>query len=514
MALEDDIQFIPVHPRSLLTSLENADRLSEWTPIANQISANETQYYEFLVNTTQTGLGEYYEILIFLSGNICRLPEDMDTSSSPMNQLEVYYSYNQTDLFNLSSTELSIASFEYGYMQALASNPTADPYSNLYIAVKVPDSDSQITGTWNYEMGISQNDLVFQWDDRSWATLMDSDDHSALFITGNLSSLQTGANNDSLDSTFYKMHIYNYDERNSFDGLNRSWCAISSGPALINPENVETELTSRYGNLKQQFFVDGLNSSTSYIAYLTQDFSGTDYGGAIFQQFVFETLEDNACELIYDLEFCDQVAYSVPVSSAFLDPTNESFYHDKGLLGAMYDNHTEELYQNFAKAIQVVNCDDELDARYSPIRTCEDCISSYKRWLCAVSIPRCSTRNVTGYKYREVGDNRNSFIDNVVVPPEPYFEVLPCVETCHAIVSDCPSDFGFVCPTNNETIALSYFWDERNDEGFPTCNHLDSSSFSDERNVVSLIVETSGASVTKISHWVISFVLVNLIWLF
>lgn len=442
---------------SYKSSTDKSKGLQEFTPISNQIGQSEIQYYSFSVNTS-TGLGEYYEYLIFLTGNICSQPDYL-TVDDP--SLTVYYSFNSSMFSNFELGEMS--QFKNGYFQALERVPISsdDIDSVLYIAVRAPES-TNTSDVWKYEIGVSQNDLVFQWDDRSWASLVDTDEDSALIVTGNLTGDHL-TNYSSLNATKskYSLFIYSYDYKDFFKQLNSSWCAVRNGPALLSTSYFESSFTNRGGGLQQQFFVPGLNSSTKYIAYLVSDFMGTSFGGAVYQPFEFETLGTDVCELIYDLDFCDQVAYSVPNSENL---SNEA-------VKELYDNRAKSLFSNFSKALQQIACNTTDNAKYSPIRTCSDCHDSYKNWLCSVTIPRCSTRNITGYKYREVGKSRNNFINDVIQPQNAYYEILPCVNVCHAMVRDCPADFEFQCPKkDNDTISLSYYWDDGGK--YATCNYV------------------------------------------
>lgn len=432
--------------------------LQEFTPIRNSIGQSETQYYSFSVNTS-TGLGEYYEFLIFLTGNICSQSDNVDKNDT---SLTVYWSFNSTMFQNLEIGSMS--HFKNGYFQSLADVPSTNDDetedSILYIAVRSPEN-TNTSSTWAYQIGVSQNDLVFQWDDRSWATLLDTDDASALIVTGNLTS-SDNLNYTSLNASDsnYVLFIYSYDYNHYFDNVNSSWCAVRNGPALFSTSNFESSYTDRNGGLQQQFFVSGLNASTKYIAYLVADFKGTSFGGTVYQPFEFETLSSEVCQLVYDLEFCSQVAYSVPAANNSL----------KGELGTLYDNQAKSLYSNFSKALQQIACDTTDDAIFSPVKTCQDCANLYKNWLCSVTIPRCSTNNHTGYKYRGVGESRNDFINDEIQPVESYFEILPCVNVCQAMVRDCPADFGFMCPTTNLTISQSYYWDSGDD--YVSCNFV------------------------------------------
>ncbi|ODQ79100.1 hypothetical protein BABINDRAFT_180789 [Babjeviella inositovora NRRL Y-12698] len=438
----------------------------EWTPVSAQIGQNETQYYKFAVDTQSYGASSQFEILIFLAGVICYEPSNVGDYDLH-NSLELFYSFNASDMANL--TQASRLTFSQGYSQGLAETLIDDAHSELYIAVTSPVS-AEIKDNWSYQIAISQNDLVFQWDDRLYASLVDADFESALFVTGNISASTTNATLIQVQSGGeFNLFIYDYSYINYFSHLNNSWCAVRNGPVLIDTVNMTSNYTNRGGGIQQQFYIDGLNASTNYVAYLTQDFEGSgDNGGSIFTKFEFQTQSLRACRLIYDLEFCNNVAYSVPISSQYdIDGSELN-------LKILYDSNPLALYQNFTFALQQTACDTEADALYSTVRTCDDCATAYKNWLCAVTIPRCSTYNYTGFQYRDVGESRNPFVNTVVQPKEPYYEVLPCINLCNNIVQDCPvNDFAFVCPKDNATIAQSYYWYDDTYNG-TSCNFVGS----------------------------------------
>ncbi|RCK65086.1 Stretch-activated cation channel MID1 [Candida viswanathii] len=445
---------------------QSSEGLQEFTPIRDTIVQSETKYYSFSVNT-QSGLGEFYELLIFLSGNICTQPRNMHPNDT---SLAVYYSFNASMFTNNEIGQMQL--FQDGFFQALTQLPVAEDSDGpdiLYIAVRAPENTNR-TSLWTYQIGVSQNDLVFQWDDRSWGALVDADDNSALITTGNISSL-VGANalDVNISESQFSLYLFSDEYKDYFNGLNNSWCAIRNGPVLIHPEDIETSITNRHGTLQQQFLVTGLNASTTYIAYIIMDFEGVEFGGAVYRPFQFETMSGDACELIYDLEFCDQVAYSVPALGDRLNDLDDNKNYTKKL----YDDYARSLYVNFSKSLQQVACDTSPDAVFSNLRTCDDCADSYKNWLCAVTIPRCSSRNQTGYILRNATNQRNDFLADTINPISEYYEVLPCVNVCYAIVRDCPADFGFMCPTKNDSIKLSYYWDAGDpDDQWPSCNYV------------------------------------------
>lgn len=432
--------------------------LSDFEPIYNLIEQSAKQYYSFSVNTS-TGVGEYYEYLVFVTGNICTQPDDLAASANE--SLTVYYSFNALMFLNLELG--TMVHFENGYFQGLAEMPVTEADNELYIAVQAPQS-TNTTATWTYEIGVSQNDLVFQWDNRPFVEVVDTDHRAALIVTGNLTVDSGEAESFNKLDTIYQLYVYTEEYKHYFALLNNSWCAVRSGPTLLNTSSITTSFTERGGSMRQQFYVEGLNASTTYVAYLVSDFSGSSFGGAVYKQFQFDTLDSEACSLLYDLDFCSQVAYSVPALSL-------EEYNDTDALKLLYDNRASDLFSNFSKGLQQIACDADGDSIFSPIRSCSDCYTSYKDWLCSVTIPRCTTRNVTGYLHRDANASRNSFIDESVVPALDYFEVLPCVNVCQAIVRDCPADFGFLCPNDNDSIMLSYYWGS-SDLKYASCNFV------------------------------------------
>lgn len=189
----------------------------------------------------------------------------------------------------------------------------------------------------------------------------------------------------------------------------------------------------------------------------------------------FTTKSDGNCQLIFDLPFCDSVAYAVPTN-----PQNTSL--DTTTLAQVYDNYTAALYKQFAITLQQIPCNTTTSAQYSLATNCTKCARDYKTWLCAVTIPRCtdlSTPNTTDFSFllpRNIGQkfpngtdpdldslgltnssatdrmwansSRNAMIDQVI-KPGPYKELPPCKELCYDMVQSCPTALGFACPRDS-----------------------------------------------------------------
>lgn len=440
--------------------LGNLTNLLDWEPILDLIGQGETKYYQFTVNTTLTGLLSFYHILVFLSGNICVLPDSIGSDD----QLQVDYGFDVQLVTNaLNATYLS-ANFLEGYMKGLATHDIpANPnntFVTLYVRFIAPKTKNA-TDVWHYQFGVLQRDLVFQWDTRTWVTFVDLDATSALLITGNFTHaplMSLPATNSSA-KTQYELYLYPEGADNDFEGLTYSWCAVRNGPALLSSgKDMEILYTNRSKKLRQQFYVTALNKSTSYVGFALQSARSGPLGGTVFKSEKFSTKSSEACELIYNLEFCENVAYAVPASP------------ESSLLGLLYDNYTSHLYKNFEKALNQVPCETEPDAIFSPLTSCANCAEAYKNWLCSVTIPRCTTEEKPEYVYRPVNSSRNDFINDQVQPID-YFEILPCFNSCHVMVKDCPSVFGFSCPDNVSYITnTSYYWDMGFD--YLTCNYV------------------------------------------
>lgn len=463
------------------SNILNPNNIYEWTPITNDLIAGGRDTFVFGVNTGTSGFGiaSTYQILILLSGNICKQPLNVSGNS-----LGVFYSFNETLFGDLSVGKFQ--TFQNGYLQALAISPleindnnATSKYKNLYVVVTpvnentgepLPSSQEADNGErWEYKMSISENDLVYQWDSRSWLQVLDTDNSSALLLTGNVSADAEDHYNYSIyNPSLYDVYVYSEKESAQLEQkTNLSLCAMRRGNYLVSSAKgpnsndvhplertelaISKSIADRGGSVREQFYVTGLNASTNYVAYLTKKIGKkgnlSPDGGALFSKQPFRTKASSNCSLIFGLDFCSGVAYSVP-SSSILDNKTE--------LARTFDQYAQSLFGNFSKALQIIPCETELDARYSPIRSCKDCSKSYRDWLCAVTIPRCTSTKEDYYIHRKSHKNRNPFINEKIKPLSDYYEVPPCIEMCYHMVRDCPSDFGFACPDQKNQKDLFY----------------------------------------------------------
>lgn len=204
------------------------------------------------------------------------------------------------------------------------------------------------------------------------------------------------------------------------------------------------------------------------------------------------------CQLVFNLTFCDQVAYAVP--------SNNQTFPDPLALGQFYDDYALSLYAGFNKSMQLIPCEADDTQQYSLARNCSACHGAYRNWLCSVTIPRCedfsnnapflqprsinttfpdggapSAGELEPYKGFESHQgylmSRNPLIDTIV-KPGPYKEVLPCEELCYDLVRSCPSKLGFTCPRPwNLGFNTSYGTLTGTNETVITCNYPGSYHF-------------------------------------
>jgi len=174
------------------------------------------------------------------------------------------------------------------------------------------------------------------------------------------------------------------------------------------------------------------------------------------------------------------------------DPPSGALAYDASNLP---DNLTTPLLSyltNFTTSLLTAACGRDL---YSPLQTCADCQLAYRRWLCAVSLPRCGefplldndgnnnngnandNDNDTPKERRQQQQQQGSLAVRPSPPPPAlqiqssgapwrnlalgnatadYTVLLPCVETCQAADRACPVFLGFRCPRVETTAGSSY----------------------------------------------------------
>lgn len=272
-------------------------------------------------DTTQT---------IHITANTCLQPQqtdpDEDDQSPP--QLTLLTSISSDDGCPRNTSDLLESQwvpFEEG-MATLSIESSDD----VYISIMAPNVSSGFDGVYNFELAASTDDYYHRYSrgalgstDLLW---MDSDSSAALLTTRNLT------NNANLTEEYmkldppYELYIENEKWR-VFNGVRRSVCAMKK-VALIEAnkadtgrlhELVRTALTTRGpgGLPKQQFYFEGLNSTSTYNAILVRPMNTSNEisrrqedgseegevggGGTVFEGIEFRTLTGKQIGLNFPL---------------------------------------------------------------------------------------------------------------------------------------------------------------------------------------------------------------------
>lgn len=373
--------------------------------------------------------------------------------------------------------------------------------SDVYIGISAPKLNENWFGSWHFEVAASTHGSYHSYNRTNpFLFMVDTDSESTLFITYNLTDSDSAeAIAKWNNSNPFSMYAFPAG-RSPVTGMENSYCALKQSFNSTNNITVETQITTKFGAgyPKSQFNVHNLNNAETYNGYLvvegnqdTVDLPGVGRvraGGKVFQQFnwttkagrsiqtsrdyidvILTTPLDDSCQVLTDLEFCDNVAYAVPSSPKF------KFDDDK--LKALYDGQAKQYFKNFTNSLDQIACDAPSTAQYSLARNCTNCRDDYKKWLCSVLIPRCEdwTASDTWLVPRNINaefsdgtipfannmsaefnatmrdrfgysKSRNPMIDEDI-KPGPYKEMLPCEDLCFDIVRSCPAQLSFACPS-------------------------------------------------------------------
>ncbi|KAL4806001.1 stretch-activated Ca2+-permeable channel component-domain-containing protein [Aspergillus unguis] len=405
---------------------------------------------------------------VYLSLTICTGPildESVSNKDQPLPQLSVYISTSGSQNLGPGSSGQTPCNSTGGHM-----NATVTTESDVYIGVAAPDG-GDFTGSYSYQIAASTDDYFHNVNDTAGTMTLDgSGAETALLNTVNgVDGMLTEEQQKQWQNNtpVYTLFVNNANNI-AASGLSRSYCALEHLSQNEKGIKVQTSMSHReilHNGLQEQFYVTGLNRSSTYIGVLALGNStGSENGvvgggGKVWKATNFTTKSDENCDVIYDLDFCSEVAYSVP-SNPSMNMTD---------LRTKYDEYAANLYQNFNYSLQQIQCDTSNETIYSMAVGCDDCARAYKNWLCNVTIPRCedylSTSNTTilrnaGQSFpngTEIADAKirdspfhskprsTGFIDKVI-KSGPYREKLPKIETCHNLVRACPMSLGFSCP--------------------------------------------------------------------
>lgn len=235
---------------------------------------------------------------VFITLTTCKKPglsnNTRDTSNVPeLPQLEVHVSESvqQPGPGNDDESKTS----EEGYLKMIVVAG-----GDVYIGVTAPNSTAY-SGSYDYQIAASIDAYFHRLESNAGLFFLDADVDSALFTTGNLTQANSDMENYHEWMNFkppYTIFVNNIND-SSIAGIRQSYCALEQNAQVRkNGSNIETEMTSRgLGHKpKEQFFVKGLNWSSSYISIMAQEGNSSASGngvvrggGTVFQPANFTT---------------------------------------------------------------------------------------------------------------------------------------------------------------------------------------------------------------------------------
>lgn len=458
--------------------------------------------------TTQTP-NSSDERILYISLTTCLQPNPKSPNTKgPPKQLELYVS---TDSGNKkpsrAKNDHNVTVDEgFGWLNLSVKD-------DVYFGVSALENDD-FAGVYNYQLTASIDGFYASYYDETNLYFIDSDTSSALLYTN-----ATFNNNASLPEFHewmngpprFSIFVQNQDNP-SILGMQKSICALQDFADVRTATAFDTGMTlAGDSNPKQQFYVRTLNASSSYYAIAavignsTKSGNGIVGGGGMVwnssslktKSSMFPYPESRAsidgmcasgdnCALLYNLPFCNSVAYSAPAN--FSNPN----VSDITALSRHYDDYARSQYLNFSRSLEQIPCNTTSSAQYSLTKTCDDCDEAYRTWLCAVTIPRCEDiSNLASYlqpralnqsfsnstlaaqnpalsrldKSRVYVANSRNYMIDIDIKPGPYNEVLPCDDLCYDLVRSCPASLQFVCPLKDYGFNYTYGVHNQSDPG-------------------------------------------------
>ena len=193
--------------------------------------------------------------------------------------------------------------------EGFANYSVAAPFP-LYLSVAAPALGDGFSGGWNYELAVSVDDYYHRANNEPFLYLIDTDSASALLVTDNLTSADNGSTvyNQWLNMTPpFTLFAQNTNDDAPLKGVTNSYCGLQNAPAQIAGSQQELDgtvthvqmdmITRGLGNKpKQQFYVNQLNGSSLYEAFLAMQGNSTASGagvvgggGQVWQSVPFQT---------------------------------------------------------------------------------------------------------------------------------------------------------------------------------------------------------------------------------
>lgn len=219
---------------------------------------------------------------VYISANTCLQPQANSTTDMDPPQLTMYVSTSSDNTSPGPAATGSQDVVEFTEGAVMFNVSTSD---DVYIAVAANNVSDVFSGIYNFQVAASVDGWYHSYDESVNADLIwvDSDIHSVLLMTRNLTqSTDEAVDQEIMGTSPYVMFAQN-DEDRSISGLRYSYCGLNNKAQIAAVRNgqatsqVTTGITRRgAGNLpKQQFYFSGLNASTQYQGILASNANAT-----------------------------------------------------------------------------------------------------------------------------------------------------------------------------------------------------------------------------------------------
>ncbi|SJX66232.1 related to Calcium influx promoting protein ehs1 [Sporisorium reilianum f. sp. reilianum] len=357
----------------------------------------------------------------------------------------------------------------------------------LWIGVWPPADSRNVTpGTYQFQIVASTRAKMESVDYTRRPRLDDTDQSRALVSSFNFTTASPPNLNVIVLPTFGSNSLSDADYYNSsFCAIADAWANVleSNEQVLINSSNTKrgTE-ANKLDDSRRQFEISGLDAGTNYTVWLfetntTNQDVAQSVSTTLFPAIKMLTKRNDNCRLVFDVPFCPNVAYSIPVNPSISTTTALS----------VIEGFVDPQYSNFSTTIDTFPCGSREFGMYSYVQTCDNCKKSYQDWLCAVAMPRCTdplqdpdtqsraTQDGTELTGAPTGLNtgllsyivnrngngtsalksRQPFIDQQLRPGF-YGELLPCIYTCYFVERTCPPLIQWACPIWDITAQRDY----------------------------------------------------------
>ncbi|GAA5964162.1 hypothetical protein JCM3765_005358 [Sporobolomyces pararoseus] len=470
------------------------------------VTSGQTTYFE---------LPSLQDEQLFFTLSLCSPPDQLATSPLPLHLNTSLYvsttsSNQQPGPDNIPSEENGqggTSKLKFGAANVTLTGPgvAAD---GVWVGVTAPD-DAELggsgSGSWVFELDVTNDAPVVLLDGGASFHFEDSDETSALLTTANWTDGQPQPS--AYAPSFFS--VISPASPQSFS-LGRSRCFVRTQSSIPNQDIVTSTTNRGYGGgIRTQFALSNLPGGTNYTAWLVQNLtevSDSTNATRLWDPIFFMTKSTSSCRLLYDLDFCPSVAYSVPAPLSL--PTSDLIDY--------FNSTISSSLETFARTLTTFPCNSTKFGQYSVISTCSDCYDAYRDWLCATTIPRCSDApsNITtlistnsslfdpetdlatwsiptSYSTSIIRDfppasrtpnlapanlsstfpslfnssyppNRQNTLEQ---SPFPYSEIPPCMDVCHLVDARCPSFLGWDCPTRGDTGKATYGMTEQVEGG-------------------------------------------------